>query len=304
RVAADVQAERDDRGREGVDHDVQLRQRVEHDEQLDQQRRAPDDRDVPARRERQRPDRRDPGERDEEREHQAEHEADGRERQGRRDRGLQHRPQVPPDQAPGARIHYEPLTSTPKYCSEMRFSVPSARSSSRARLTSAMRPLSLRAANACSLVSPVVPATFTPASPCTFWYSATASESLTVASTRPSLSSWTACTKPSTASTSAPAPRATSAQLLVADCAVVLPARSARLVMSVLSARVTITPSDTVYGSERSYLALRSSLIATWLATRSNRPDSSPAKIASHGVCTNSTCLPSFSPTARAISTS
>ena len=79
-----------------------------------------------------------------------------------------------------------------------------------------------------------------------FWYSATASVSLTVASTRPSLSSCTACTKPSTASTLAPASRATWAQLLVADCAVVLPRRSARLVMVVSSARVTITPSDTV----------------------------------------------------------
>ena len=55
-----------------------------------------------------------------------------------------------------------------------------------------------------------------------------------------------ACTKPSTASTFAPASRATWAQLLVADCAVVLPLRSARLVIELSSARVTITPSETV----------------------------------------------------------
>ena len=79
-----------------------------------------------------------------------------------------------------------------------------------------------------------------------FWYSPTASVSFTVASTRPSLSSWMACTKPSTASTFAPASRATCAQLLVADCAVVLPARLASVVIEVSSARVTITPSETV----------------------------------------------------------
>ena len=63
------------------------------------------------------------------------------------------------------------LTSEPKYFSEIRFSVPSARSSSSARLTSAISPLSLRAANACSLVSPVVPAILMPVSLFVRWYS-------------------------------------------------------------------------------------------------------------------------------------
>ena len=119
-----------------------------------------------------------------------------------------------------------------------------------------------------------------------------------MASTRLSFSSWIACTKPSTASTFAPASRATVAQLLVEDWAVVLPLRSARLVIDESSARVTITPSETVYGSERSYLALRSSFRVIWFAIRSNRLASRPAKMASKGVWTNSTCLPSLAATA------
>ena len=51
--------------------------------------------------------------------------------------------------------------------------------------------------------------------------------------------------KPSTASTLAPASRATLAQLLVMDWAAVLPLRSASEVIEVSSARVTITPSPT-----------------------------------------------------------
>ena len=61
------------------------------------------------------------------------------------------------------------------------------------------------------------------------------------------------------------------------------------MVIELSSARVTITPSPTEYGSDRSYFALRSSLIVTSLATMSNRLASSAAKIESHGVSTNST---------------
>ena len=50
--------------------------------------------------------------------------------------------------------------------------------------------------------------------------------SLTMASTRPCDSSSAAWAKPSTDCTFAPASRATWAQLLVSDCAVVLPFRS------------------------------------------------------------------------------
>ncbi len=66
--------------------------------------------------------------------------------------------------------------------------------------------------------------------------------SLTTASTRPWSSSAAACANCSTFSTLAPAPFATSYQLLVADCAVVFPFRSSRLLMSLLSAAVTMTP--------------------------------------------------------------
>ena len=110
--------------------------------------------------------------------------------------------------------------------------------------------------------------------------------------------------KPSTDSTRAPALRATSDQLLVAFSAATLPFRSASVLIELSSARVTITPSPTEYGSDRSYLALRSSLIVTSLATTSKRLASSAANIASHGVSTNSTLTPSLSPTAFATSTS
>lgn len=110
--------------------------------------------------------------------------------------------------------------------------------------------------------------------------------------------------KPSTASTRAPASRAICDQLLVAFSAATLPRTSDRLWMLLSSARVTITPSPTAYGVEMSYFALRAGVIVTWLATMSNRSASSPAKIASQGISTNSTGRPSFSPTARATSTS
>jgi len=63
--------------------------------------------------------------------------------------------------------------------------------------------------------------------------------------------------KPSTASTRAPALRATSDQLLVAFSAATLPLRSASDLIELSSARVTMTPSPTEYGCGRSYLALR-----------------------------------------------
>jgi hypothetical protein len=66
--------------------------------------------------------------------------------------------------------------------------------------------------------------------------------SLTTASTRPWSSSAAAWANCSTFSTFAPASLATWYQLLVADCAVVLPRRSLRLWMSLLSAAVTMTP--------------------------------------------------------------
>ena len=58
------------------------------------------------------------------------------------------------------------------------------------------------------------------------------------------------------------------------------------------------TPGDTVYGSLIVYAASRSSLMETWLATMSKRPDCNPAKIASHWVSSKTTSTPSFSATA------
>ena len=63
---------------------------------------------------------------------------------------------------------------------------------------------------------------------------------------------------PSTDSTSEPASRAISAQLLVGFCAVRLPLRSASDLIELSSLRVTITPCEIEYGSERSYFCLRS----------------------------------------------
>ena len=74
--------------------------------------------------------------------------------------------------------------------------------------------------------------------------------------------------------------------------------------MELSSARVTMTPSPTEYGLDRSYFSSRSGVIVTSFATTSNRLASSAAKIESQGVSTNSTLTPIFSPTARATSTS
>ncbi|SFR27800.1 hypothetical protein SAMN04488564_111254 [Lentzea waywayandensis] len=68
--------------------------------------------------------------------------------------------------------------------------------------------------------------------------------SLTIASTRPCWSSAAAWAKPSTASTRAPASRATLAQLLVLDWAVVLPLRSAIDLIRSSPVRRTITPRE------------------------------------------------------------
>ena len=128
--------------------------------------------------------------------------------------------------------------------------------------------------------------------------------SLTTASTRPWLSRVIAWVKPSTGSSFAPASRATWAQLLVMVAPTVLPLRSFSDLIESSLARVIMTPSATEYGSDRSYLALRSGEIVTSLATMSNRLASSAAKMESHGVWTNSTFFPSLSPTAVATSTS
>ena len=125
-----------------------------------------------------------------------------------------------------------------------------------------------------------------------------------VASTRPCSSSATAWAQPSTASTFAPDSWASSYQLLVSDCAVVLPARSSKLEIDVSPSFTTITPGETVYGSLKRYCSSRSGLIETWLAITSNRPASRPAKIASHWVSWNSISSPSLSATASASSTS
>ena len=66
--------------------------------------------------------------------------------------------------------------------------------------------------------------------------------SLTIASTRPWVSSAAAWANPSTDSTLAPASLATWAQLLVSDCAVVLPFRSSREVIPLVPFATTITP--------------------------------------------------------------
>src|SRR4051794_23143945 len=72
-----------------------------------------------------------------------------------------------------------------------------------------------------------------------------------------------------------------------------------------LSSSFTTTPPGlTVYGVEKAYFALRSSVIDTWFAMASKRPASRPAKIASHWVSSNFTSTPSFAATARITSTS
>src|SRR3954447_21524584 len=93
--------------------------------------------------------------------------------------------------------------------------------------------------------------------------------SLTTTSTRPWFSREMAWVKPSTVSTRAPALRATSDQLLVAFSAATLPLRSASEVMELSLARVTMTPSPTEYGTDRSYFAFRSAVMVTSLATTS-----------------------------------
>ena len=128
--------------------------------------------------------------------------------------------------------------------------------------------------------------------------------SLTIASTRPWETRSAAWAKPSTLCTFAPAPRATCAQLLVSDWAVVLPLRSARVLMSFVPAAVTITPCEYVYGAENRYCASRSGLIVTWLAITSIRLASSAGKIASNGDCTNLSSQPAFLATASITSTS
>ena len=97
---------------------------------------------------------------------------------------------------------------------------------------------------------------------------------------------------------------ASSFQLLVSDCAVVLPARSSKLEIEVSPSLTTMTPDDTVYGALNRYCSSRSGLIDTWFAITSKRPASRPAKIASHWVSWNSISRPSLSATASATSTS
>ena len=77
--------------------------------------------------------------------------------------------------------------------------------------------------------------------------------SLITTSTLPWLSSVMAWVKPSTASTRAPASRATCAQLLVTVSPATLPLMSASDLTELSLARVTMTPSPTEYGSDRSY---------------------------------------------------
>ena len=102
----------------------------------------------------------------------------------------------------------------------------------------------------------------------------------------------------------AAAPARASYQLLVSDCAVVLPSRSSKLEIESSSSFTTMTPGETVYGALKRYFSSRSGLIETWFAMTSKRPASRPAKIASHCVSSNSTSRPSLSATASAISTS
>ena len=68
--------------------------------------------------------------------------------------------------------------------------------------------------------------------------------------------------------------------------------------------RVTITPSENVYGSDSAYRASRSAFLVTWLATTSKRSASRLAKMASQGASTNSAFTPIRSATAVMISTS
>ncbi|MNI85778.1 hypothetical protein D3C73_1428010 [compost metagenome] len=83
-----------------------------------------------------------------------------------------------------------------------------------------------------------------------------------------------------------------------------MPLRSAKLLMLLLSDLVTTTPVEMVYGVEKSYLALRSSLMEIWLAIVSKRLDSRPAKIPSNWVSWKVAFTPSFPATAWATSTS
>src|SRR3954453_8989357 len=108
--------------------------------------------------------------------------------------------------------------------------------------------------------------------------------SLTTTSTLLWFSSLIAWVNPSTVSTRAPALRATSDQLLVAFSAATLPLKSASEEVVLAFARVTMTPSPTEYGTDRSYFAFRSAVMVGSLATTSNRLASRAAQMESQGV--------------------
>ena len=74
--------------------------------------------------------------------------------------------------------------------------------------------------------------------------------------------------KPCTATRSAPWRCASLPKLLVSVLADLRPFRSSKDLM-VVSSRTISTAADEMYGSEKSYLALRASVMPTWLMTAS-----------------------------------
>ncbi|MNN33193.1 hypothetical protein D3C81_1469390 [compost metagenome] len=125
-----------------------------------------------------------------------------------------------------------------------------------------------------------------------------------MASIRPEVKRSIAWLKPSVSTISAPFLRAMSDRLLVSDCPAFLPFKSAKLLISLLFSPTINTALETIYGSEKSYLTLRSSVIDTSLKITSKRLASIPAKMPSHCVSKNSGSTPRRLETSSAISTS
>ena len=133
-----------------------------------------------------------------------------------------------------------------RYFCEMLASVPSARKSSSALFRSGSSPLSLRAAKPCSLgSSPAFPAILTGlvAGLCEVCVDG---DAVVDDDVHPALvEQLDGLGEPLDRLDPAPALRATSDQLLVAFSAATLPLRSAKVLIELSSARVTMTPSPT-----------------------------------------------------------
>ena len=164
-----------------------------------------------------------------------------------------------------------PDASALRYFFEMLASVPSARNSSRALLRSGNSPLFLRAAKPCSLFSPVVPAILT--------VCVTGLGEIRVHGDAVVDHQVDPALVEQFDGLSEPLDGLDARSVLACDlCPVArgrfpatLPLMSSSDLTELSSALVTMTPSPTEYGSDRSYFCFRSALIVTSLATTSNR---------------------------------